>query len=411
MNTALFSDSWNLPTLISAYVGGVLSSLTPCVYPLIPITLSIIGVRRSDSRLRALGRAAAYVFGMTLAYTALGVVSARAGLLFGAMFQRPVFVFPFAFILVILACSELDILTIRFFSGVQRAASRLGGGSGIPAVILMGGASGLVAAPCIGPVLAMILGIAASSGSTLWGAILLFAYSLGIGSLFLVLAIFSPLVSRLPRSGSWLTFIKVALAIGLLTVAFLFVRPWIAYPAPSPLVALSIILGSSLLIRKSYREHRRTLRFIASGMLALIISNFLSLPPQEKSQKHEQEALPSLVWLYSLSEGITEARDTGKPLLVDFFADWCAACKKIDDATLSDPEIRRELANYWVITKIDFTEETAESLEVQRKFQIQGLPTILFFAPNKTEPHSSRVLEFVPPSQFLQILRAVRTTP
>ena len=411
MNTALFSDSWNLGTLVSAYVGGVLSSLTPCVYPLIPITLSIIGVRRTDSRLRAFGRAVAYVFGMTLTYTALGVVSARAGLLFGAVFQRPIFVFPFALMLVLLACSELDILTIRLFSGLQRAASRLGGGSGIPAVILMGGASGLVAAPCIGPVLAMILGVAASSGNALWGAALLFTYSLGIGSLFLVLAIFSPLISQLPRSGPWLTFIKITLAIGLLTVALLFVRPWMPFPAPSPVVALSVAIGSLLLIRESYRQHHRALRFLGSALVAVVISTFLSSPLQREPQSYGQESLSSLSWFYSLSEGLTEARLTGKPLLVDFFADWCAACKQIDEATLSDPEVHRELANNWVVTKIDFTQETAESLELQRKFQIQGLPTILFFAANKTEPHPNRVLEFVPPTQFLQILHGARTSP
>lgn len=394
----------SLSAVLYAYIGGVLSSFTPCVYPVIPITLTIVGARGAQSRVQSFRNSALYVGGMILTYTLLGIISARAGSLFGATLQRPFIVIPFALMLAFLAISELDVIPLRVFARIQHRAQRVGGGGSWFAIVLMGGASGLVAAPCIGPVLATILGIAASSGSEFWGGALLFAYSLGLGTIFLVLGTFSHLTQRLPRSGQWLTVVKSILAVSLLVIALLFVRRWL--PDSAIPQWLACMLGGTLLIPlvRSHGPQRKALRLTSALGCALLLTYGISSPQLAPSGNSS----PPLDWISSLEDGQRKALDTKKPIFVDFFAEWCAACKQIDTITLSDPTIHEELRNHWITVRIDMTDQTAEADALQRQFGVQGLPTLLFFSPGGKGVHPSRVTEFIDAPRLLSILQTLR---
>ncbi len=404
------NTSWNFTALFSAYIGGVISSLTPCVYPLIPITLSIVGARDARTRLQSFGRASLYVGGMTIAYTTLGIISARAGSLFGATFQRPGFIIPFSLFLLLLALSELDILPISFFSRIQGGASRFGGGKSRLSIVVMGGASGLVAAPCIGPILAGILSIAASSGSTTWGGLLLFAYSLGLGTLFLILGTFSDIIHHLPRSGQWLNGIKSLLAIALLVVAIRFIQPWIPFFSAPPLVALGVGISCLFLLLQSYSRNWRLFRGVGALGCALVISSQLLYweTSSAKNDANQQAKTSLLYWFDSLEEAKQAASISKKPILIDFFADWCAACKEIDSITFADPEVKQELNKYWVLVRIDLTNPDPDKELIQQTFTVQGLPTILFMPPASSTESQTRITEFIEPKKFISTLRTLR---
>ena len=404
------NTSWNCTAIFSVYIGGVISSLTPCVYPLIPITLSIVGARDARTRLQSFGRASLYVGGMTITYTLLGIISARAGSLFGATFQRPVFIIPFVLVLLLLALSELDILPLSFFSSIQGAASRLGGGTSKLSIAVMGGASGLVAAPCIGPILAGILGVAASSGSTAWGGLLLFTYSLGLGTLFLILGTFSDLIHHIPRSGHWLNGIKSLLAIALLVVAIRFLQPWLPVFGASSLAALGIGISCLFFLLWSYSRNWLLLRGIAALGCALVIS-FQPLDWETSESKiiADQRAHPPLLhWFDSLEKAKQEALISNKPILIDFFAEWCTACKEIDTISFADSDVKQELNRYWVLVRIDLTNSDPEKELIQQTFTVYGLPTILFIPPGTSTLSETRITEFIEPKGLLSTLRAIR---
>jgi thiol:disulfide interchange protein DsbD len=404
------NTSWNFTALFSAYIGGVISSLTPCVYPLIPITLSIVGARNASTRLQSFGRASLYVGGMAITYTTLGIISARAGSLFGAAFQRPAFIIPFSLFLLLLALSELDILPISFFSRIQGRASRLGGGKSRLSIAVMGGASGLVAAPCIGPILAGILSVAASSGSTTWGGLLLFAYSLGLGTLFLILGTFSDTIHRLPRSGQWLNGIKSILAIVLLIFAIRFIQPWFPLFSTPPLAALGAGIFCLFLILQSYLRNWRLFRGLGALGCALAINSQLlyweTSSAKNDTNQQVQTSLP--YWFDSLEEAKQEASISKKPILIDFFAEWCTACKEIDSITFADPDVKQELNNYWILVRIDLTNPDADKELIQQTFTVHGLPTILFIPPASSTESETRITEFIEPKKLLSFLRTLR---
>jgi thiol:disulfide interchange protein DsbD len=274
----------------------------------------------------------------------------------------------------------------------------------------MGGASGLVAAPCIGPILAGILGVAASSGSTTWGGLLLFAYSLGLGTLFLVLGTYSDLIHHLPRSGHWLNGIKSLLAIALLVVAIRFLEPWFPLFGVHPLAAFGIAISSLFLLIRSYSRSWRLLRGVAALGCAFVISSqwlfWETSGVRNNSAQEAQTYFPH--WFDSLEEAKQESLRSKKPILIDFFAEWCAACKKIEAITFADPDVKRELSMYWVLVRIDLTNSEPDKELIQQTFIVQGLPTILFMPPGTSTPSETRITEFIEPKRLLSTLRMIR---
>jgi thiol:disulfide interchange protein DsbD len=211
-------ESGSLSALTVVFWAGVLTSLTPCVYPMIPVTVTYIGGAAAGRRRRAITLSSVYVLGMTLVYSALGVVTALLGKTFGRFTYNPWVYGAVGALIVLFGVFMLDILTIpvpRFFSGVQTAGARKGGHGG---ALLMGTAAGFVAAPCTAPVLGLLLVYVARTRDVLWGGTLLFVFAIGLSTLLLVVGIGSGLLANLPRSGPWMKWIKVAFGVGMLLV-------------------------------------------------------------------------------------------------------------------------------------------------------------------------------------------------
>lgn len=205
------------------YVAGVLTSLAPCIYPMIPITAAIIGGESAGGRVTSRSRVAAltltYVLGLALAYAALGLFAGLTGTMFGAVSTNPWLYFAMANLLVLFALMMLDILPVPVpRSLMQRAASMESGGR-FAGAFTMGAASGLVAAPCGAPVFAVVLTWVAATGSAVLGFLYLFVFSLGMSTLLVLVGLFAGTVSALPRAGAWMVWVKRGFALLMLGIA------------------------------------------------------------------------------------------------------------------------------------------------------------------------------------------------
>ena len=202
------------------YLGGVMTSLTPCVYPMIPISAAIVGGQSvgGTSRRRIAALVAAYVVGLSIVYSALGVFAGLSGTMFGSVSTNPWLYFLMANLLVVAALAMLDAIPIRLPGFLSKTATAGSGGS-IPGTLTMGAVSGLVAAPCSAPVMAVVLTWVATTKSGTLGFIYLLAFSLGMCTLLVIVGIFSGVLARLPRAGVWMLWIKRILAVIMIGVA------------------------------------------------------------------------------------------------------------------------------------------------------------------------------------------------
>src|SRR5215470_13989188 len=208
---------------LGVFAAGFLTSLTPCVYPMISITVGVFGARDAGSRLRAFTLASMYVLGMVVMFSALGLVFALSGHLSGSGFllSKPAIVIPIVILYVVLAASMFGAFELQLPSALQARLSGVGG-RGFGGAFLMGLVGGLVAAPCTGPILAGILAYIATTRDVLLGTSLMGTFAIGMGVLFWAIATFA---LSLPKSGAWMVMVKLVGGVALLVVGFYFLRP------------------------------------------------------------------------------------------------------------------------------------------------------------------------------------------
>ena len=225
-------DFSRVPELLSAnpvaalpvlFLAGVLTSLTPCIYPMIPITAAIVGGHSVDEATRPRWRPAlltlAYVVGLALVYSLLGVFAGLTGTMFGTVSTNPWLYFAMANLLVLAALAMLDVIPVRLPAALVRRASSAGTGGRAGGAFVMGAMSGLVAAPCSAPVMAFVLTWVTTTKSALLGFGYLFVFSLGMCTLLVAVGLFSGTLSRLPRAGAWMVWVKRVFALLMLGVA------------------------------------------------------------------------------------------------------------------------------------------------------------------------------------------------
>jgi thioredoxin:protein disulfide reductase len=407
-------------TFVILFLGGVLTSLTPCVYPLIPITVGIFGARQTERRARSVLLSATYVGGIAAMYSGLGLFAALSGKAFGSVLSSPWVIAVLAFFLMALAASMFGAFEIALPASFQQKLSSVKG-AGFPAALGMGLVAGIIAAPCTGPVLAGVLAYVATQRSAVLGFWMLFTYALGMGVLFFVLGATS---LRLPRSGAWMETVKSVFGVALLAAAVGLLLPLLprAGVLPWHLRTVGIVAGAlafagvlagalSLSFHGDVRE-----RALKAGALALLLGGiglrfgWLGPPAGDGSVK--------IPWLHDEHAAVERARSTGKPLLVDFFAEWCAACKELDVHTWTDPTVAREAAEKFVPLKVDATNESPEIEALFTKYGLQGLPTVLMMACNDAQPKTApecsvpqegpgRITGFLAPPEMLEHMRRV----
>jgi len=403
-----------------AFAGGVLTSLTPCVYPLIPITVSIFGARRSGSRGQAMVLSGLYVLGIAVTYSALGASAALTGKAFGTAMQNPWVLGCVAAVFVAMAASMFGAFELQLPAAWQARLSRVGG-AGYAGALGMGLVAGLIAAPCTGPVLAAALAFVATKGSVAYGVGIMFAYALGIGLLFFLIGAFS---LSLPRSGPWMETVKSVFGVVLLAMALAYLKD--LFPAlrgaftPSrgavaiaaAAAAAGVLLGA---LTASFHGALRERLAKGIGVALLVLGAFYASGVADARARAAAASDEGIAWLVNQeAEGLVRARATGRPVIIDFWGDWCAACKELDRTAWSDPRVREE-AKRFVSIKVDNSADKlldprlgAEVDRIFEKYRILGQPTVLFIDGRGRElPAPSRVTAVVGADEMLKRMRAV----
>ena len=405
-----------LLTLGFFFVLGLGLAFTPCVFPMYPILTSIIvGQGNKLSTGQAFRLSMAYVQGMAITYSLLGLVVASAGVKFQAAFQHPAVLIGISILFVVLALAMFGVFTLQLPSSWQEKVSNISNnqqGGSIKGALVMGVLSGLVASPCTTAPLTGVLLYIAQSGDMLYGALVLYILSLGMGLPLLVLG--SSGGKILPRPGAWMDLVKAIFGFLLLSV---------------PLVLLSRIVSEDVLI-------------VLSSLLVLVFAAFI----QQSQQLFQKPLARTLCWLIAtvmisgtvmvnyqhwlapttavasqvavegtnaaaagefidinsladLDKQLNAAKADGQYVMLDFFAHWCVACKDFEEKTFTDTAVKAEMAKMRLL-RIDVTDATPEQQQVLDKFQVLGLPTLLFFSPNGDEMSQSRITGFQGPEEF-----------
>ena len=355
------------------FVGGFLTSLTPCVYPLIPITVSLFGARGDDvPRSRAMTLAACYVAGIGVMYASLGVGFALAGKAFGTFMANPWVIVPIAVVFVAMAASMFGAFELNLPPSLATRLSSVGG-KGFGGAFAMGLVGGIIAAPCTGPTLVSALTFVATTRSVAVGGSLLFTYALGMGVLFFAIAAFA---IALPKSGAWMEAVKSIFGIVMLVAALYFLRNVVPalmhYGHPTPrflLINLSIALAGLALgaVHLSFHDGAAKVARKTVGV-AMLVAGLFGVIAWVLTPK-------PLAWIYGEKAGIAAARAAHKPALLDFYADWCIPCKEMDVKTFD--KVADELQRFQLV-KVDCTnDDDPVVVETVKRYDAQTRPTII----------------------------------
>ena len=397
--------------LLAAFAWGFLASLTPCVYPMIPVTMSVIGAGSSGSVARGFVLSLIYVLGLSFTYAVMGTIAAFTGGLFGAFTGSPLIRIGVAAVFVIMALSMFDVFFVQTPSSLTTKLQKVSGKGGI-GVLLVGMVAGLVVGPCVGPMLVGLLIYVATLGNPFQGFIIMWSFALGMGLLFLAIGTFSGMLTALPRAGAWMEKIKHLFGIMMLGVALYFLNPLMAESIYRLLAGLVFVGagvfsgGADRLSWDSPTGHRvwKTigLFFIVWGG-ALIFQGVL--PHQFNTSPAPVHEM--LDWYDDEGDALITAKRLNKPLLIDFYADWCASCKKLEEKTFGNGDVRAELKRF-VLLKIDATHSDAPEVKpMLDKYGVVGLPTIIFKNSSGEIVHDKTITDYVPPHVFLEKVRRI----
>ncbi|WP_242340282.1 MULTISPECIES: protein-disulfide reductase DsbD [Anaeromyxobacter] len=391
-----------------AFVGGVATSLTPCVYPLIPITVSIFGARKAGTRSEAMALSGLYVLGIAAMYSALGVGAALTGKAFGSVMQNPWVIGLVALVLAAMAASMFGAFELQLPSSLQARLSGVGG-AGRAGAFAMGLVSGVIAAPCTGPVLAAALTFVAAKGSVAFGLGIMFTYALGMGLLFFLIGAFS---ISLPKSGAWMETVKSVFGVALLAAAGIFLKD--AFPQVKPIfsaareaafVAAALAAAGVALGALNASFHGPAGERLAKGLgVALLVGGIVYAAGAAGARERARSAA-AFAWLHSEEEAIALAKTSGRPVIIDFWAEWCTACKELDKTAWADPRVREE-ASRFVAVKLDGTDGSEAFQALAEKYGVVGMPTVVFIDPRGREV-PDRVIGAIPAQEMVGKLRAV----
>jgi len=396
-------SSKSLPLLmIGVFLAGLALNLTPCVFPLIPITVGFFTQQTKDREGSAFPLALAYVMGIAFTYSALGVLAALSGAIFGSALQSPWVVGLIVVVLLSLATSMFGLWELRVPSWAQRAS---GGRSGVFGALIMGLVMGFVAAPCIGPFVVGLLTYVGQRGDPFLGFILFFTLALGLGLPYLILGTFTGTVNKLPASGMWMIGVRRVFGVILIAMAAYFAAPLMPGDSGRWLMSAVLVLGALYLLIIDRTGHDqptidRVMRVLAAAML---VAGVVTAPAVHLGGAAAGESTEHLVWQSYDSAAVEAAIAGGGPVILDFYADWCAPCRELDEKTFLASDVSAVLESYSRF-KVDLTRSSEENQELATEYRVMGVPTVIVFSDGE---EIFRITGFEPPAQFLKRLQAV----
>lgn len=390
---------------LAALVGGFLVSLTPCVYPMIAITVSVFGARQAEGRWSGAALSGAFVLGIVAMFVPLGVLAGLSGSVFGSVLQSRPVILGISALFLLMAAAMFGAFELALPAFITNRLASIGG-LGYKGAFFLGLACGLIASPCTGPVLTGILTFIAQTRSAFLGAAAMAAFAVGLGAPFFVVGTFAV---QLPKSGHWMVHVKSILGIVLVVVAFYYLST--TFPALTSwiepgtlfyaLLVVGLVAGLALgAVHRDFAEIGASVKVAkGAGIVLVSLSAFGLLSGWIKPERTFAWQTGAVVEARSL------ARTEQRPLLVDFTAAWCGACKELERNTFSADAVAREMTRF-VAVKVDATDDEDPAVaRTLSDFGVVGLPTVLVFDSRGRE--TLRFTDFVGPDRFLEAIQAV----
>lgn len=411
--------------ILSFFGFGLLLALTPCVFPMVPIISSVIVAQGEGlGTKRAFWLSVVYVLSMAVAYTIAGILAGLFGANLQAAFQTPWIITLFALIFVVLAMSMFDLFELQIPNAIQSRITQISGKrSGIAGVAVMGFLSALIVGPCVAAPLAGALIYIGQTGDALLGGVALFALSIGMG--IPLVAVGTSAGKFMPRPGPWMDSVKSIFGVMLIGVAIWMISrildeniSMMLWGALAVFVAVNIgalepIRGRCIRCQRANKKSVGIILFLYGISLLLggmsgakdplhPLDPFLpvkgALSVETAVQHKTFEKITSIEELEAIL-----ADNKGKRVLVDFYADWCTACKELEEKTFSDEAVKTKMDEF-VLVKVDLTSNDDAAKAISSKYGIFGPPAILFFDENGTRIKSADVVGFKEPQEFLNHL-------
>jgi thiol:disulfide interchange protein DsbD len=426
--TALLSGGNLLYILGGFFIFGLLLSLTPCVFPMVPILSSVIISHGSEmTTKKAFLLSMVYVQAMAITYTVAGVVAGLSGAGVQAAFQTPWVIVAFSAVFVLLALSMFGLFEIQMPQGLQSYLNRKteGRGKGYTSIAIMGLLSALIVGPCVAAPLAAALGFISQSGDAFLGGMALYALSMGMGIPLLIVG--TGAGKFMPRPGSWMDAVKSIFGVMMLAVAIWMLsrvldNSIIIFMWSALTMFVAVNIGAFEAKNEAYcNPCYAAQKSIGMMVLLVAIALFIGAVTNASSVLNPLEKLlPSHVVMPSSAQGQSKennfvtigslaeldaiiAESKGKKIMLDFYADWCTSCKELEHLTFSNAEVKRALSDY-VLVQADVTANTDEQKALSKRFGLFGPPAMIFFDENGKEFTKERTIGFLPPEELLQTL-------
>jgi thiol:disulfide interchange protein DsbD len=420
-----FGQKGLLLTFLLVFLGGLALNLTPCIYPLIPITISYFGGQSEGKKGGVVLHSFIYVLGMAMTYSILGVVAAFTGSLFGVALTYPPVLIAIAAVMILLSLSMFDVYEFRMPAFLNKAAGT--SKKGYFGTFFMGLTVGIIAAPCIGPFVLGLLTYVGNKGNVFLGFSLFFVLAMGLGVPFLLLGIFSGSINKIPRSGAWMVWVRRVFGFILVGMSFYFIKSLLPnalyYNLGIALTAL--VAGVYLAWIESTPSAGKVFPFVrnifgvAFFALALIftvngvrgyVDEQLSVRLQALAASGGQIKLDVVNWIPYSEEALADALKTGKPVFIDATAEWCIACHELDAKTYTQAEIIVE-SDKFVMLRADLTRNDDEKVKAfYKRFGAKGLPTLIWLKPDGTEMAELRGVGFENKDVFLGKMKQALST-
>jgi thiol:disulfide interchange protein DsbD len=401
--------------LITFFGFGLLLSLTPCVFPMIPILSSIIvGASKNETMTASRGffLSLVYVLSMSIAYTIAGVIAGIFGANLQAALQNPYVLVVFALIFVALAFSMFGYFEIRLPQSFQTKLNKTTDGKekqGIVGIAIMGFLSALIVGPCVAPPLAGALVYIGQTGDAILGGLALFVMSLGMGVPLLLIGLGAG--KFMPKPGGWMESITRIFGIVMLGVA-IWLLDRVLDPSVIMILWALLLLGSAIYLKIYQNIIAQLITVVIFILGAVLFIGAISgatnpLKPLEKFTSSKAVDILDKKLVFTKIKNIAELelaiKNSDKPIMLDFWASWCVACKEFEDITFKDEEVMKKLQGFTLL-KADVTANSEEDKALQKMFAVVGPPALIFWDKDKNEVKSSKIVGYKNPKDFLEIV-------
>lgn len=384
-------------TLAWFFIAGLLLSLTPCIFPMIPILSSII-VQHSNSNdgkisaFEGFKLSLVYVLAMSIAYTVAGVLAGLFGANIQAMLQNPYVLVGFALIFVALAFSLFGYYSLELPQSFQNKINNITGNSkkGMTSVAIMGFLSALIVGPCVAPPLAGALVYIGQTGDAVLGGLALFIMSIGLGMPLLLIGIGAG--KYMPKPGGWMNTVSKVFGVVMLALAIYMLDrildQYIIY-----IMFAVLALGSAIYLLKTSGTLAKVI-----AILLLVVAGYFGYLSANIKDDHLK-----FKYVKTTQELDTILANTTQPVMLDYWASWCVSCKELENITYADPKVREFLKGY-LLLKVDVTKNTKDDQALMKRFNIYGPPALVFFDKNGKMEKSKMIVGYKNPKDFMEIV-------